>query len=169
MDAQQQPGMTVGQLGHHIGLHVTVNVEGMTVGGVLCEAEQWVPGVIVGVGALGNSLSIKLDTPIGGGERRGLLQRESHGADGVSVDDPARVRPQELTDVHPAGVPEEILELVRAGKTKQAIMKYRALNGATLEEARAFIASRGPSSPGCSSRTPEGFARKPRDVLDDDN
>jgi ribosomal protein L7/L12 len=56
------------------------------------------------------------------------------------IDDPARVRALELADVAPAGVPDEILELVRRGKTVQAIKQYRALNGATFEEARAFIA-----------------------------
>src|SRR5579884_262945 len=125
MDAQQEPGMSIGQLGHHIGLHVTVNLEGKMVGGTLCDGEQWVPGVIVGLGALGDSVTIKLDTAIGGGERHGLFRRESHGADMVSIDDPSRVRPQELTDIDSAGVPEEILELVRAGKTKQAIIKIQ--------------------------------------------
>jgi hypothetical protein len=99
-----------------------------------------VPGVVVGLGALGDSLTIKLDTPIGGGERRGLLHRESHGQDTISVDDPTRVRAQELTDVQPGGVPDEIAELARAGKTLEAIKRYRALNGATLDEARAYIA-----------------------------
>lgn len=141
MEAQEHSvGMSLGQLGHHPGLHVTVNLEGKTVGGVFCEAEQWVPGVIVGVGAAGNSLTIKLDTPIGAGERRGLLHRGPHGQDMVSIDDTARVKPRELADVHPAGVPDDIIQLVRAGKTKEAIKRYRALNGATLDEARAFIA-----------------------------
>jgi hypothetical protein len=45
-----------------------------------------------------------------------------------------------LTDVHPGGVPEEIIELVRSGKELEAIKQSRALNGATLDEARAFIA-----------------------------
>jgi ribosomal protein L7/L12 len=85
-------------------------------------------------------VTLPLDTPIGGTERHGLLHRGSHGQDMVSVDDPARVRPSELADVAPAGVPDEIVELVRAGKTTEAIKRYRALNGATLDEARAFIA-----------------------------
>jgi ribosomal protein L7/L12 len=58
----------------------------------------------------------------------------------VAVDDPARIRPADLADVHPGGVPEEIIALVRAGKKLEAIKRYRALNGATLDEARAFIA-----------------------------
>ena len=141
MRAQEQSGRgSLEQLGHHIGLHVTVNLEGKTVGGILCEGEQWVPGVIVGMGALSNSLTIKLDTPIGAGERHGILHRASHGQEMVSVDHPVRVRPQELAEVHPGGVPDEIVELARAGKTKEAIKRYRALNGATLDEARAFIA-----------------------------
>jgi ribosomal protein L7/L12 len=93
------------------------------------------------MGALGDSVTIKLDTPIGGGERHGLLKRGSRGQEMVSVDDPARVRPAELADVHPSGVPDEIVELARAGKTTEAIKRYRALNGATLDEARAFVAS----------------------------
>jgi hypothetical protein len=136
MDAPQEP-MSLGQLGHHVGLHVTVNLEGKTVGGVLSEAEQWVAGVIVGMGALGDSLTIKLDTPFGGGEPGGLLHREPHGQDMISIDDPARVRPQQPAQ---PGVPDEIVALARAGKTLEAIKRYRALNGATLDEARAAIA-----------------------------
>jgi ribosomal protein L7/L12 len=37
-------------------------------------------------------------------------------------------------------VPDEIAELVRVGKKKEAIKRYRALNGATLDEALAYIA-----------------------------
>jgi ribosomal protein L7/L12 len=51
------------------------------------------------------------------------------------------VHPLQLADVQPGGVPDEILELVRAGKQLEAIKRYRALNGATLDEARAFIAT----------------------------
>jgi ribosomal protein L7/L12 len=58
----------------------------------------------------------------------------------VSMDDPARVRRRELEDVHPEGVPDELVELVRKGKTQKAIKRYRALNGATLDEAKAAIA-----------------------------
>ncbi len=133
-------GMSIGQLGHHPGLHVTVNLEGKTVGGVLSENELWVSGVVVGSGGDGNYATIKLDTPIGGGERGGLFRRESRGQDLVQIDDPRRVRAVELADVHPEGVPPEILELVRAGKKLEAIKRYRALNGATLDEARAAIA-----------------------------
>jgi hypothetical protein len=133
-------GMTIGQLGHHVGLHVDVNLKGRLVGGVLIGAERWVPGVIVGSGALGNSVTVKLDAPIGGGEPSGPFRHSSKGEDLVSVDDPQRVRPRDLSDVQPAGVPPEILDLVRRGKTKEAILRYRALNGATLDEAQAFIA-----------------------------
>ena len=76
-------------------------------------------------------------TALGGG----LLRRGSRGQSLFQFDDPGRVRPLELTDVRPGGVPDEILELVRAGKTKQAIKRYRALNGATLDEAQTFIAN----------------------------
>jgi len=141
MQAPPPPeAMTIGQLGHHPGLHVNVNLQGKRVGGILIGTEQWVPGVIVGAGALGDSVTIKLDTPIGGGDPSGPFHHSSKGEDMISVDDPARVRPLDLADVEPGGVPPEILELVRRGKTKEAILRYRALNGATLDEAQAFIA-----------------------------
>jgi len=141
MDAQQpSEGMSIGQLGHHVGLHVSVNLEGKTIGGVLFEAEQWVPGVVVGLSALGDYVTIKLDAPVGGAEGHGLFHLKSRGQDMVSIDDPARVRPMTLAEAQPGGVPEEIVELVRAGKTVEAIKRYRALNGATLDEARAAIA-----------------------------
>lgn len=141
MDAQQpSQGMSIGQLGHHVGLHVTVNLDGKTIGGVAFEAEEWVSGVVVGLSALGDAVTIKLDVPIGGAEGHGLLHRKSRGQDMVSIDDPARVLPTTLAQAQPGGVPEEIVELVRAGKTVEAIKRYRALNGATLDEARAAIA-----------------------------
>ena len=129
MDAQQpSEGMSIGQLGHHVGLHVSVNLEGKTIGGVLFEAEQWVPGVVVGLSALGDYVTIKLDAPVGGAEGHGLFHLKSRGQDMVSIDDPARVRPMTLAEAQPGGVPEEIVELVRAGKTVEAIKRYRALN-----------------------------------------
>jgi hypothetical protein len=121
----EQPAMTIGQLGHHIGLHVQVNLEGKFVRGALVEQEQWAPGVVVGLSALGDYVTIKLDPPVD---------------ELVSMDDPSRVRPMGLEDVQSAGVPDEIAELARAGKTLEAIKRYRALNGATLDEARAAIA-----------------------------
>jgi hypothetical protein len=144
MDWQQpSDGMSIGQLGHHVGLHVSVNLQGKTVGGVLFQEAEWVPGVVVGSGALGNSVTIKLDTPVGGEAGGGLFHRKSDGQDMVSIDDPARVKPMSLPDAQPGGVPEEIVELVRAGKTRDAIKRYRALNGATLDEAQAAIAGLG--------------------------
>jgi len=131
--------MSIGQLGHHVGLHVSVNLEGKTVGGVLFGAEQWVPGVVVGLSALGDYVTIELDGPVGGAEGQGLFHHKSHGQDMVSIDDPTRVRPTTLAEAQPGGVPEEIVGLVRAGKTMEAIKRYRALNGATLDEARAAI------------------------------
>jgi hypothetical protein len=138
----QQPwdGMSIGQLGHHPGLHVTVNLQGKMVGGMLSEDELWVSGVVAGLGGDGTYVAIKLDTPIGGGEHGGLLRRASRGEDLVQIDDPRRVRAVELADAHPEGVPPEIIQLVRAGKNLEAIKRYRALNGATLDEARAAIA-----------------------------
>jgi hypothetical protein len=139
--------MTIGQLGHHIGLHVNVNLEGKRVGGVVFSAEEWVPGVIVGSGALGDSVTIKLDAPVGGGDPSGPFHHASKGEEMVSVDDPQRIRPLDLSETQPAGVPAEILELVRKGKTREAILRYRALNGATLDEAQAFIAGLGQPPP----------------------
>ncbi len=141
MSEQQPPeGMSIGRLGHRPGLHVSVNLQGKKIGGEVFEAEHWVPAVVVGSGGDGTFVTIKLDTPLGGGERHGLMRRESRGEDLVSIDDPARIRLAELAEAHPDRVPEEIVELARAGKTLQAIKQYRALNGATLDEARAFIA-----------------------------
>jgi hypothetical protein len=129
MDAQPPTAqMSIGQLGHHPGLHLTVNLEGKTVGGVLFEAEQWVPGVVVGLSASGDYVTIELDPPVGDAQKL------------ISIDDPQRVRPLTLGEAQPGGVPADIVELVRAGKTLKAIKQYRALNGATLDEARAAIA-----------------------------
>lgn len=138
----EQPGarMSIGQLGHHVGLHVLVNLEGRTVGGVLFEAEQWAPGVVVGLSALGDYVTVKLDDPVGGTDGHGLFQPGSYGQDMLSVDDPAQIKPLTLDEAQPGGVPDEIAELVRAGKTVEAIRRYRELNGATLDEARAAIA-----------------------------
>lgn len=108
-----------------------VNVEGKTIGGITHESEQWVSGVVVGLSGLGDFVTISLDAPIGEGR---------HAQELISVDDPARVRPRDLADVHPEGVPDEIIQLVRKGKRKQAVKRYRALNGATLDEALAFVA-----------------------------
>ena len=142
MEAEQpSDAMTIGQLGHHPGLHVSVNLEGKTIGGTLLQGEHWVPGVVVGSGGEGTYVAIELDTPIGGGERGGLFRREARGQSLVQIDDPGRVRPLQLADAQPGGVPDEIRELVHAGKTLEAIKRYRALNGATLDEARAFIAT----------------------------
>jgi hypothetical protein len=128
MDAQHpSEGMSIGQLGHHPGLHVNLNLEGRTVGGVFFDAEQWVPGTVIGSGGDGTFVTIKFDTPIGGGERGGVFRRESHGQKWVQIDDPARVRPLELEEAHPGGVPDEIVELVRSGKKLEAIKRYRAL------------------------------------------
>jgi hypothetical protein len=84
----QQPadGMSIGQFGHHPGLHVSVNLEGKTVGGASFEAAHWVPGVVVGSNDDGTYVTITLDTPIGGGAPRGLLRRESPGQDRTGQD-----------------------------------------------------------------------------------
>jgi hypothetical protein len=140
MQPQQPEQMTIGQLGHHPGLHVSVNLEGKTVGRVLIEAEQWVTGVVVGASAMGDYVTIELDEPVGGGETGGLFHRKAHGQGLISIDDPARVKPMSLTDAQPDGVPTDIVDLVHAGKMLQAIKAYRALNGATLDEAKAALA-----------------------------
>jgi hypothetical protein len=128
--------MSIGQFGHRRGLRVTVNLEGMLVGGVLFPEEKWMPGTVFSSAGDGTYVSIQLDVPIGGGDRKGLLGRVSHGQDKVMIDDPARLRVSESTDL----IPEEIAELVRAGKKLEAIKLYRARTGATLDEARYYIA-----------------------------
>ena len=50
-------------------------------------------------------VTIQLDAPIGGQKL-------------MSVDDPMRVRPMELADVHPGGVPDAIIAPVPRGKTQ---------------------------------------------------
>lgn len=122
--SQPEETMSIGRLGHHVGLHVEVNVEGKTVGAELILQERWMSGVVVGLSALGDYVSIKLD----------------ESGDLVGVDDASRVRPLSLGEAQPGGVPDEIVELVRKGKTKEAIKRYRALNGATLDEAKIAIA-----------------------------
>jgi hypothetical protein len=127
--------MSIGQFGHRPGLRVTVNLEGMMVGGVPFPEEKWVPGMVIS-GADGTYVTIKLETEIGGGERKGLFGRGSRGQDKVLIDDPARLRVSEVTDL----IPEEIADLIRAGKKLEAIRLYRAKTGATLNEAQAYIA-----------------------------
>jgi hypothetical protein len=141
MDAEGSAGeMTVGQLGHRPGLHVSVNLVGKTIGGVLQESEAWLPGVVLGSGGDGTFVTVKLDSPIGGSDRTGFLHRGGRGQDTVQIDDPKRIRHESLAEAVPSGVPDEIVELAHAGKTLEAIRRYRALNGATLDEARAAIA-----------------------------
>jgi len=138
---------SIQELGHHVGLPVDVNLQGMVVGGVDFRDEQWVPGKVAGLtearGQKGRTvdgtwLSIWLDTPIGSGEPRGLLRR-AESEDQVWVDDATRVRPSP-----PSEVPESIIKLARSGKRTQrvqAIKEYRALTGATLDEAQAWLRS----------------------------
>lgn len=132
--------MTIDQLGHHPGLHVSVNLEGKTIGGQFFALDQWVPGVVVGTSARGGYVTIKLDEPVGGdAEAHGLFHRKAKGEDLVSFDDASRVRPTALADVAPGGIPQEIVDLVHAGKKLEALKAYRALNGASLDEAKAAI------------------------------
>jgi hypothetical protein len=131
--------MTLAQLGHHTGLRLEINLAGRTVGDVFFDGDHWVTGKIVGVGALGSSLTIELDAPIGGGSR-GFLGRRSKGEDMISVDDPALLRQVPADGAAVEQTDEEVRRLVAEGKTKDAIARYRADTGATLEEARAFIA-----------------------------
>jgi hypothetical protein len=123
---------------HHIGLHVDVNLKGKVVGGVPFESDNWVTGVIVGMGAVGHSLTVELDEEVGGGKPHGVLRRPASGQRLISVQ-PEQLRAKELSEVAPGGIPDDIVQLARAGKTVQAIKKYRALNGATFEEAQIAI------------------------------
>jgi len=129
-------GMSIGQFRNRPGLRVTVNLEGMAVGGVSFPEETWVPGAVIAAGASETYVTIMLETAIGGGERKGLFGREARGKDKILIDDPARLRVSEVTDLDP----EEIADLVRAGKKLQAIKLYRAKTGATLAEAQGYIA-----------------------------
>jgi hypothetical protein len=126
--------MSIGQLGHHVGLHVEVNAEGTQVGGTLIADERWLAGVVVGLGGDGTYLTVQLDSQPGVPERRGLFGSAKHNL--IQIDDPARIRPVELPD----GVPQDVVDLARAGKTNKAILRYREHTGATLDEARAAIA-----------------------------
>jgi ribosomal protein L7/L12 len=40
-----------------------------------------------------------------------------------------------------SGVPPEVKELVRAGKTLEALRRYREATGASLEQAKAVVLS----------------------------
>jgi hypothetical protein len=131
--------LSIAQLGHRIGLHVSINLEGRNVGGVFHPEEEWVTGEVVGGGALGNSVSVKLDTPIGGGEPHGFLGRRSGGVGMVSIDDPGKVRALDVPGEDGDAAVDEVAELVKQGRNREAIARYRELNGATLAEARAFI------------------------------
>ena len=131
---------SLGQLGHRVGLHVAVNLQGMTVNGVGCDDECWVPGVVAGLSEAGTYLTIKLDEPADGdAESRGLLRRASRRQDLIETDDRARIRPKTLFEVMPGGVPDEIMQLARGRERVQVIKQYRALNGATYEEAQAWL------------------------------
>ena len=117
-----------------------MNLQGKTDGCVFFEAEHWAPGVVVGMGALGDSVTIRRDLPIGGGEPGGLLHRESRGQDMVSGDVAGRVRAEQAPEHQTTALDEAVRALVLAGKTKAAITRDRELNGTTLDDARADIA-----------------------------
>jgi hypothetical protein len=133
-EPEMDDNMTIGELGHRPGLHVEVNVEGTTVAGALIEDERWLAGVVAGAGGNGTFVTIELAPQPGVPERRGLFRSAKREL--VQVDDPARVRPVALPD----GIPPDVIDLARAGKTNKAILRYRELTGATLDEARATIA-----------------------------
>jgi ribosomal protein L7/L12 len=69
----------------------------------------------------------------------------------VSVSNTARhvagrfgVRDWAIADPDPAGagavaIPEDVVALARAGKTLEAVTRYRAASGASLDEAKAVI------------------------------
>lgn len=133
--------MSIGQLGHHIGLHVSVNVVGKKLGGQVFGSDHWVPGVVIGTDGEGNYVTIQLDEPIGATEGTGFLRRGSKGDDRVMFDDPTKVRAMQIDAAAQSAALAEIAELVHRGKTLEALKRYRAMNGATLDEARAAIAN----------------------------
>jgi hypothetical protein len=135
MDLENKP---LGVIGHRVGLHLDVNLKGMTVGGVGIDEERWVSGVVIGMNE--SYMSIKLDQPIGTGEPSGLLKRASKGQDRIAIDDVDRIRVKQSPGTDGGGsVPQEIVDLARAGDKLKAIKQYRALTGATFEEAQAWL------------------------------
>jgi len=50
-----------------------------------------------------------------------------------------RVEPRDPADVGAVAVPEDVVALARAGKTLEAVKRYRMVSGATLDEAQAVI------------------------------
>jgi hypothetical protein len=61
------------------------------------------------------------------------------GAQGQFAVAPDRVEPGEPPRSGAVPVPEDVVALARAGKTLEAVTRYRAATGATLDEARAVI------------------------------
>ncbi|MBV8461998.1 MAG: hypothetical protein JO368_01795 [Acidimicrobiales bacterium] len=53
--------------------------------------------------------------------------------------EPAQIGPSDSLEPGAMTVPEDVIALVHAGKTLEALKRYRALHGATLEEAQAVI------------------------------
>ena len=133
--------MSIGQLGHHIGMHVSVNLVGKKVGDQLFGADHWVQGVVIGLSGTGDYVTIQLDEPIGATEGTGFLHRGSKGEDRVMFDDPTKVQPMQMDAAAQSAELAAIAELVHRGKTLEALKRYRAMNGATLDEARAAIAN----------------------------
>jgi hypothetical protein len=132
--------MSIAQLGHHIGLHVSVNLVGKKVGGRLFASDHWVTAIVIAMSGEADYITVKLDEPISDGEAHGLLRR-SKGEDRVIFDDPAKVQAMNMDAGAESAALAEIAELVHRGKTVQAIRRYREMNGATLDEARAAIAN----------------------------
>ncbi|HUZ56560.1 MAG TPA: hypothetical protein VMU94_29045 [Streptosporangiaceae bacterium] len=78
-------------------MHVEVDLEGTTVGGVLCTPGTWVPGVVVGTDAMAITLTVQRAEPIGG-------------HDLVSVE-PARARPRDPAAFGGTSIPEDVIAL----------------------------------------------------------
>jgi hypothetical protein len=77
--------------GHaHTGLSVIADLSDQLVGGVLCAPGTRVRGVVAAMPSGGSFITIELETPIGGGQRRNLL--------------PGRTRPQRLVSLEPGRV-----------------------------------------------------------------
>jgi hypothetical protein len=131
--------MTIGQLGHRPGLHVDVNLQGKVIDGQLFETEHWVSGVVGGLSELGGYVTVYLDEPLVPTEKSGLFHRAPKGGPRVSIDDPAHIRVKTMEEVAAPGAEDEVAELVRKGKTVAAIKRYREINGATLDEAKAYV------------------------------
>jgi ribosomal protein L7/L12 len=58
---------------------------------------------------------------------------------GLVMLEPDSAEPRDSAAFAAVAVPEDVVALARAGKTLEAVKQYRAVSGATLEEAQAVL------------------------------